>query len=59
MKNIDKQALTSSILSFILCGLTISGHVQQVIPFVDPLNEMVFAGVLFVFGVFNLMFIKK
>jgi len=59
MKNIDKQALISSILSFTLCGLTISGHVQQVIPFVDPLNEMVFVGVLGIFGVFSLMFINK
>jgi hypothetical protein len=59
MKKIDKQALISAILSFVICGLTISGHVQQVIPFADPLNEIVFVGMLFVFGVFNLMFIKK
>ena len=46
MKNIVAKILTSGGCLLIALGM-MSGHVQQVVPFADPLNEMVFcAGAL-------------
>jgi len=39
--------------------LTVTGHVQQVIHFADPLNEMFFAALAFIMGIGCLAATKK
>jgi len=57
MKNIDLKALLVLVVCFLITVGMFTGVVQQVIPFADPLNEMVFAimfGLGAIGGVLNL-----
>jgi hypothetical protein len=59
LKRIDFKALVGFIASASIGMFTITGHVQKVIHFADPINEMFFASLSFVMAMGCLAAIKK
>jgi len=59
MKQIDFRFLLGGIAAMAIGVLTVTGHVQQVIHFADPLNEMFFAALAFIMGIGCLAATKK
>jgi hypothetical protein len=59
LKQIDIKFLLGGIAAMGIGMLTVTGHVQQVIHFADPLNEMFFAALAFIMGIGCLAATKK
>jgi len=59
LKQIDIKFLLGGITAMGIGMLTVTGHVQQVIHFADPLNEMFFAALAFIMGIGCLAATKK
>lgn len=59
LKQIDIKFLLGGIAALAISVLTVTGHVQQVIHFADPLNEMFFTALTFMFGMGCLAATKK
>jgi len=59
IKKIDIKFLIGGVAAMVIGMLTVSGHVQQVIHFADPLNEMFFASMAFIGGLFSVAACKK
>ena len=59
LKQIDIKFLLGGIAAMGTGMLTVTGHVQQVIHFADPLNEMFFAALAFILGIGCLAATKK
>ena len=59
IKSIDIKFLVGGVAAMVIGMLTVTGHVQQVIHFADPLNEMFFASMSFIGGLFSISACKK
>tara|TARA_B100000780_G_C20706452_1_gene280873 strand:- start:53 stop:235 length:183 start_codon:yes stop_codon:yes gene_type:complete len=59
LKKVDFRFLSISIVSILVGFFTITGAIQSIIPFADPLNEMAFCVLAFTVGLISLMCIKK
>lgn len=58
-KRFDLRFIAAGITAFLLAINTITGTIQDVIPFNDPVNEMFFAFSNILFGVLCFMICKK
>ena len=59
MKKFDIKFLVGGVLSMLVGIFTVTGHVQNVIHFADPINEMFFAALCFMGGIMGLAASKK
>ena len=59
LKKIDFRFLVGGMTAMTIAVLTVTGDVQQVIYFADPINEMFFAAMFFTSGIIALSASKK
>jgi len=59
LKKVDFRFLSISMISLLVGFLTMTGTIQSIIPFADPLNEMAFCILALTIGLISLTCIKK